>query len=250
MEVGEIILPAFSNKVRRKPVGLARRSSDLPTPIKIQPDMPIGLIIFEVAPVNEEGDVLEEGSLAEEGFTVYVNNYTGFWRKPVEGKVHTGRTPVPVKVWRIIDCSKNDWMEQEYVITVVTKNYFGSRLIRVKPDKPIINIEVKIHVGRKEGVFNEAPKLFLTPSPAISESFPSPPLDNTIVEEEIIRIKTYLAMLEGERNCGLISERAYYRLRRRLESLLYELLDEAENPVENLGSLMISKHQAPELLIQ
>jgi hypothetical protein len=250
METGEVILPAFFSKVRRKPVGLARRSSDLPTPIKIQPDMPIGLINFEVIPVNEGRGMLEDGPLVDEGFTVYVNNYTGFWRKPVEGKNHTGRTPVPVKVWRIIDHSKNDWIEQEYVITVVTKNYFGSKLVRVKPDKPIMNIHVRIHVSRKEGVSNEAPKLFLTPSPAISESFPSPPVDNSIVEEEVIRIKTYLAMLEGERNCGLISERAYYRLRRRLESLLYELLNETENSVENPRSIMISEHQTPELLIQ
>jgi hypothetical protein len=239
MEMGEVILPAFSSKVRRKPVGLAGRSSDLPTPIKIQPEIPIGLVNFEVIPVNEDGDMLRDGSLMDEGFTVYINNYTGFWRKPAEEKTHMGRAPVPVKVWRIIDSSKNDWIEQEYVITVVTRNYFGSRLVRVKPDKPIMNIEVKIYVTRKEGVFSESRELFPTPS-LVPESFPSLPVDNSVIEEEAIRIKTYLAMLEGEKDCGLISERAYYRLRRRLESILYELLEEAEKPVEK-QKLLISE---------
>ncbi|MEM2087591.1 MAG: hypothetical protein QXF52_02815 [Thermoproteota archaeon] len=238
MEVGEVILPAFYSKVRRKPVGLARRRSDLPTLIKIQPDVPIGLINFKVIPVKEDEDTLEEDFLIDEGFTVYVNNYTGFWRKPMEGKIHTGRTPVPVKVWRIMDPSKNDWIDQEYVITVVTKNYFGSRLIRIKPDKPIINIEVKVHLSRKEGVSSETSKRFLKPF-TVSEIFQPLPVDNSVVEEEVIRIKTYLAMLEGEKNCGLISERAYYRLRRRLESILYELLDEAEKPIENLRNITI-----------
>lgn len=148
-----------------------------------------------------------------------------------------GRTPVPVKVQRIIDPSKNDWVDQEYVITVVTKNYFGSRLIRIKPDKPIINIEIKVHLSRKEEVSNETSKRFLKPF-TVSEIFQPLPVDNSVVKEEAVRIKTYLAMLEGEKNCGLIS-RAYYRLRRRLKSILYELLDEAEKPIENLRNITI-----------
>lgn len=41
-------------------------------------------------------------------------------------------------------------MVHEYTIVITSENYFGTKLIRVKPDKPIKNVEVKVTVGEKD----------------------------------------------------------------------------------------------------
>lgn len=182
-----------------------------------------GLINFYIIPVDSDENIIVEGTAMEDGFTVYVHNYTGFFRKPVEGRIHEGKNPVPVKVWRVVDNLTGDWAEQEYVIVLVTQNYFGAGLVKVKPDKPVMNIKVKIRVSKKvHSYIREEP---LKPLVSLLEE-PYPPIKNSIVEEEVCRIRKYLDMLDNERIRGLISEEAYNRLRQRLESVLYEILFE------------------------
>lgn len=53
-------------------------------------------------------------------------------------------------------------------------------------------------------------------------------IKNNAVEEEVTRVKRYLFMLESERRYGLISEKAYHRLKQRLESILFEILFDGE----------------------
>ncbi|MBO3800029.1 MAG: hypothetical protein FGF52_03095 [Candidatus Brockarchaeota archaeon] len=182
-----------------------------------------GLINFYIIPVDDNENIIVEGTTLEDGFTVYVHNYTGFFRKPVEGRINEGKNPVPVRVWRVVDNLTGDWVEQEYVIVLITQNYFGTGLIKVKPDKPVMNIQVKIRVSKKvhSYVCGESLKPPISPSGELY-----PPIKNSIVEEEVSRIRKYLAMLDNERRRGSISEEAYNRLRQRLESMLYEILFE------------------------
>jgi hypothetical protein len=202
----------------------ARKEVDLST---FKPDFKnnLGLINFYIIPVIDGNeDITVNETTIKEGFTVYVHNYTGFFRKPLESRVHEGKPPVPVKIWRIVDNLTGDWLEQEYVIVVVTQNYFGAELVRVKPYKPVMNIQIKIRVSKKARsyVLEEPLK-----SPVLMLRKPYSPIKNDIAEEEAGRIKKYLAMLDNERRRGLICEEAYNRLRKRLESVLYEILYEA-----------------------
>ncbi|MDW8034622.1 MAG: hypothetical protein RMI79_06815, partial [Nitrososphaerota archaeon] len=151
-----------------------------------------------------------------------------------------GRNPIIVRTWRIMDNITNDWVEQEYVIIVITKNYFGSRLIKVKPDKPFIDIEVKVHVRMKEEIFDY--DLEWESSLSRWSNISSLVKDSTI-GEEAIRVRKYLFMLESERRCGLISEKAYNRLKQKLESILFEILlgkEYEESGTENIIEAIIS----------
>ncbi|MDW8034784.1 MAG: hypothetical protein RMI79_07655 [Nitrososphaerota archaeon] len=69
------------------------------------------------------------------------------------------------------------------------------------------------------------------PQPALS--LPSPPVEISVIEEEISRIRVFLAILEEERNTGLISEEAYDRLRTRFEKMLDELDEERRRIVRS-----------------
>jgi hypothetical protein len=226
---------------------LARKGLD-PSTSEIELKEPVGLINFNIIPVDDNGDIVTDGAFMEEGFIVYVHNYTGFFRKSIEDIVHKGRTPVSVRVWRILDNCTRDWMEQEYVIIVVSRNYFGSKLIWVKPSKPVMNIDLRVYVRRKEELLEKAPEPFLIPLVKILET-PSIVYDS-VVEEEVIRIRTYLAILEDDRNRGLISEKAYLGLRKRLESMLYEILEEAEEYSKGQESIIISKQVVEPSLTQ
>ncbi|MEM2487694.1 MAG: hypothetical protein QXR44_03775 [Thermoproteota archaeon] len=216
-------LPTCLQNARRRLAEFAQREAGSST---FGRDLknPFGLIYFNIVPIDDAEKAIIDESSMEEGLTVYVHNYTGFFRKPAEEKIHQGKGPVPVKVWRIVDNVTGDWMEQEYAIIIVTKNYFGSGLIKVKPDKPVMNIEVKIRVDKKEKMFNRILTEKIVAPILLPKSISHPPVRGNILEEEVSRIKAYLAMLDSERSCGLISEKAYHRLRRRLESILFEIL--------------------------
>ncbi|MEM2247654.1 MAG: hypothetical protein QXY41_06345 [Thermoproteota archaeon] len=67
--------------------------------------------------------------------------------------------------------------------------------------------------------------------PAIS--FPSPPVEINVIEEEISRIRVFLAILEEEKNTGLISDEAYDRLRARFEKMLDDLDEERRRIVRS-----------------
>lgn len=70
--------------------------------------------------------------------------------------------------------------------------------------------------------------------PQTSISLPSPPVEINVIEEEISRIRVFLAILEEERNTGLISEEAYDRLRTRFEKMLDDLDEERRRIVRGL----------------
>jgi len=233
--VGRVSLPLYLERFFQE--GSGRIGKANPPTFQNELSERIGLIRFNIIPIDDEGNIVEDGPILQEGFTVYVHNYTGFLRKPVEGKVCTGRLPIIVETWRIMDSLTRDWVEQEYVIVVVTKNYFGSRLIKVKPNKPFMNIEVRIRLSRKEevsayGLEKEAGPYIL----GKSSTYKTVKDDTT--EEEIIRVKKYLIMLENERRCGLISEKAYYRLKQRLESVLAEILLEKKIREGKMGKML------------
>ncbi|MEM2261758.1 MAG: hypothetical protein QXK24_04830 [Ignisphaera sp.] len=194
----------------------------------------MGLIRLNIVPIDDRGYIVEDGPSLQEGFTVYVHNYTGFVRKPADEKVCMGRGPITIRAWRVIDIVTNDWMEQEYVVVVVTKNYFGSRLIRVKPDKPVMDIEVRVHLRRKEDIINQDLEW---ESSLVKWNNIGLRVKDNAVEEEVTMVKRYLSMLEIERRYGLISEKAYYRLKQRLEYILFEIIfgeECEERNVENI----------------
>jgi hypothetical protein len=56
--------------------------------------------------------------------------------------------------------------------------------------------------------------------------FPSPPVEVNVIEEEIARVRVFLALIKEERDSGLLSEEAYDRLKRRFEKMLDELNEE------------------------
>ncbi|MEM2414751.1 MAG: hypothetical protein QXM98_05575 [Thermoproteota archaeon] len=230
--------------LHKKFAGLMQEGTGLPT-LKHDFIKNFGSINFYIIPVDDNGNIIAEGTAMEDGFTVYVHNYTGFFRKSVEGRIHEGKNPIPVKVWRVVDNLTGDWVEQEYVIVLITQNYFGAGLVKVKPDKPVMNIQVKIRVSNK--VHSYVREESLKP-PVSPPGEPYPPIKSGIVEEEVSRIRKYLAMLGNERRCGLISEEAYNRLRQRLESMLDEILFEewvasSKEELENPGEEAIIQQQ-------
>lgn len=64
------------------------------------------------------------------------------------------------------------------------------------------------------------------PPPVIS--LPSPPVEANVIEEEITRIRIFLALLKEEKDSGLVSEEAYDRLKARFDKILEELTEERE----------------------
>ncbi|MGQ9479630.1 MAG: hypothetical protein ACUVQ0_06445 [Thermoproteota archaeon] len=71
------------------------------------------------------------------------------------------------------------------------------------------------------------------PPPQPIMLFPSPPVDVSVIEEEMNRIRVFLVILGEERNNGMISEEAYDRLKIKLERILDELDKERENALKN-----------------
>ncbi|MBO3800034.1 MAG: hypothetical protein FGF52_03120 [Candidatus Brockarchaeota archaeon] len=62
--------------------------------------------------------------------------------------------------------------------------------------------------------------------------FPSPPVEVNVIEEEITRIRIFLALIKEEKNSGSLSEEAYDRLKERFEKILDELNEEKERVVK------------------
>jgi len=239
--VGEADLPLCLIKFRRVGGKIREKVASSTFQNNAETFEQIGLIRLNIIPIDDRGHVVEDGPSLQEGFTVYVHNYTGFVRKPADEKVCTGRSTITIKTWRVMDFLTNDWMEQEYVVVVVTKNYFGSRLIRVKPDRPVMNIEVKVHLRRKEDTINQDLEW---ESSLVKWSNISLMVKDSAVEEEVTRVKRYLSMLEIERRYGLISEKAYYRLKQRLESILFQILFGEEESVEEICKEAIIRNSA------
>lgn len=61
---------------------------------------------------------------------------------------------------------------------------------------------------------------------------PSPPVDINVIEEEISRIKVFMAILKEEKNNNIISEEAYDRLRAKLEKVVSDLEKEMGRTVK------------------
>jgi len=63
--------------------------------------------------------------------------------------------------------------------------------------------------------------------------FPSPPVEVNVIDEEIARVRVFLALIKEERDSGLLSEEAYDRLKRRFEKILDELNEEKGRVVKS-----------------
>lgn len=63
--------------------------------------------------------------------------------------------------------------------------------------------------------------------------FPSPPVEVNVIDEEITRIRVFLALIREEKDSGLLSEEAYDRLKSRFEKILNELNEEKERIIKS-----------------
>lgn len=61
---------------------------------------------------------------------------------------------------------------------------------------------------------------------------PSPPVEISVIEEEIKRINAFIHLLDADRNDKLISEEAYDRLREKLERIVSDLEKERKSMVK------------------
>lgn len=118
----------------------------------------MGLINFKVVTVDENGTQIPMAM--DNYFTVYVHNFTYTlhrigrpWSEEMNKRVESKLPSFSIKIWRLLDRFTGDWMVHEYTIVVSSRNYFGTVLVRVKPDEPIKNVEVEVPVGKK-GTFN------------------------------------------------------------------------------------------------
>ena len=99
------------------------------------------LVTFRVSAVDEEG------RLVSDRFTVYVHNFTEYWGKQGSERVYAGPLqPIPLKIWRLLN-RFNEWMEHEYTIVLWGERYFGAKLVRVKPEKPLLTVDVEVPVS-------------------------------------------------------------------------------------------------------
>jgi len=102
----------------------------------------MGLVTLRVVPVDENG------SLVSDVFVFYLHNFTDYWYKQRSERIYEGKSQnIAVKLWRLLD-RFNNWKEQEFTIVVVGKNYFGTKLIKIKPEKPLLSLEEKVVVGK------------------------------------------------------------------------------------------------------
>ncbi len=132
----------------------------------------MGLINFKVVTVDENGTRIPMAM--DDYFTVYVHNFTytlhrAPWSEETDKRIESRVPSFSIKVWRLLDRFTGDWMVHEYTIVVSSRNYFGTVLVRVKPDEPIKDVEVKVPVGKK-GTFSTSNQ-----SSTVSE--PPPPYE-------------------------------------------------------------------------
>jgi hypothetical protein len=99
------------------------------------------LVTFRVSAVDGEERPVSDR------FTVYVHNFTEYWRKPSSERVYAGPLqPIPLRIWRLLN-RFNEWVEHEYTIVLVGARYFGAKLVRVKPEKPLLTVDVEVPVS-------------------------------------------------------------------------------------------------------
>jgi len=102
------------------------------------------LVTFRVSAVDARGRPVSDA------FTVYVHNFTEYWRKPSSERVYAGPLqPISLRIWRLLN-RFNEWVEHEYTIVLVGKRYFGAKLVKVKPEKPLTTVEVEVPVSEVE----------------------------------------------------------------------------------------------------
>ncbi|MEM2944935.1 MAG: hypothetical protein QXI87_01165 [Thermoproteota archaeon] len=135
----------------------------------------MGLINFKVVTVDENGTQIP--MVMDNDFTVYVHNFTYTlhrmpWSEEMNRRIESKLPSFTIKVWRLLDRYTGDWMVHEYTIVVTSRNYFGTGLIRVKPDKPIKDVEVKVIVGKRVQDMHEA-----STSQSSTMSEPPPPYE-------------------------------------------------------------------------
>jgi hypothetical protein len=99
------------------------------------------LVTFRVSAVDGRGKPVSDR------FTVYVHNFTEYWQKARSERVYASPLqPVPLRIWRLLN-RFNEWVEHEYTIVLVGARYFGAKLVRVKPEKPLLAVDVEVPVS-------------------------------------------------------------------------------------------------------
>ena len=125
----------------------------------------MGIITIRVHPVDGNG------SPVSDDFMVYLHNFTDYASKIHSERIYIGRPPVSVKVWRLLDNS-NKWKEHVFTIVLVGSKYGGATHFRVRPEKPIVVIDIKV-------VVHKLPK----PSPILGALIMSE--QNTLIHSEL-----------------------------------------------------------------
>jgi len=102
------------------------------------------LVTFRISAVDARGNPVSDA------FTVYVHNFTEYWRKPSSERVYAGPLQsISLRIWRLLN-RFNEWVEHEYTIVLVGKRYFSAKLVKVKPEKPLTAVDVEVPVSEVE----------------------------------------------------------------------------------------------------
>jgi len=156
----------------------------------------MGLVSLRIVPVDENGNVVNDD------FSYYVHNFTDYWSKEKSERIYEGNSQnVAVKLWRLLD-RWNNWKEHEFTIVVVGKNYFGSKLISIIPEKPLLSREEKVVVSKivkqeKFGSYVSGESKSLIQGPPPYEVQITNELTNAIQLHTIPGITAYVSFISG-----------------------------------------------------
>ncbi|MEM0219261.1 MAG: hypothetical protein QW314_04625 [Thermoproteota archaeon] len=139
----------------------------------------MGLATLKVVPVDENGNIVVDN------FVFYLHNFTSYTSKLRSERIYEGSSQnIVVKLWRLLD-RFNKWQEQEFTVVVVSKNYFGTKLIKIVPEKPLLSLEEKVVVSgikkqEKFGFSNGKTKSLIQGPPSSYEVQTSTELTNAV----------------------------------------------------------------------
>ncbi|MEM1509301.1 MAG: hypothetical protein QW291_01230 [Thermofilaceae archaeon] len=93
------------------------------------------LVTLVIEPVNRAGKpVLDE-------FTVFIYNFTEYEMKNMSNRIEVKELRVSVRIWKMLNIY-NEWMEHWFTVVAAGKEYFGAKLVRIRPEKPIMKLKV------------------------------------------------------------------------------------------------------------
>ncbi|MEM2616499.1 MAG: hypothetical protein QXL64_03150 [Thermofilaceae archaeon] len=101
----------------------------------------MALITFNIEPVDQDGRPVSDQ------FMVLIHNFTRYGSKSMSERIEAKGLRHSIRIWRLLNIF-NEWEEHEYTIVLAGSEYFGAKLVRIRPEKPIMELRVKIPVER------------------------------------------------------------------------------------------------------